>query len=202
MYRGKNTRILPIILVIIIVAIVIAALVSIGRALFFGTPSQPAAVDPAVTALHDTSGLASVEMDVRGPIVASENFHSYRIVISPSSRNLTTFNGYQSQTGDSQQLSNNQKAYEQFVYALERANMLKGTPLTGDKDDTRGICATGRVYEFSVLQGDTPVKHLWTSTCNGSSGSFKASVSQVGNLFLKQFPDGAKQLNNAPSLEF
>lgn len=202
MYRGKNPRILPIILVIIIVAIVIAALVSIGRALFFSTPSQPAAVDQAVTALHDTSGLASVEMDVRGPIVASENFHSYRIVISPSSRTLTTFNGYQSQPGDTQQLANNQKAYEQFVYALERANMLKGTPLSGDKDDTRGICATGRVYEFSVLQGDTAVKHLWTSTCSGSSGSFKASVSQVGNLFLKQFPDGAKQLDNAPSLEF
>lgn len=191
MYRGKNTRILPIILVIIIVAIVIAALVSIGRALFFGS-SQPAAPDPAITALHDTSGLASVQMDVRGPIVANENFHSYRIAVSPSSRTITVFNSYQNQPGDTQQLGNNQKAYEQFVYALDKANMIKGTALTGDKDDTRGICATGKVYEFTVFQGDTPVKHLWTSTCGGSQGSFRASVSQVGDLFLKQFPDSDK----------
>ena len=195
MYKGRNTRIVPIILVILIVAIVIAALVSLGRALFFGGSQQPA-TDPAVTALHDTSGVASVEMLVRGPIVANENFRSYRITVSPSSRTLTTYKGYVGQVANSQQYDNNQQAYEQFVYALDKANMVKGTALTGEKDDTRGVCATGKVYEFSVLQGDSAVKHLWTSTCSGSHGSFNASVSQVGNLFLKQLPDGGQSLDS------
>lgn len=195
MYRGKNTRILPIILVIIVVAVAIAALVSIGRALFSGS-SQPTVADPAVTALHDTSGQANVEMDVRGPIVATENFRSYKITISPSSRTLTTYSGYQGQVANNEQLDNTQKAYEQFVYALDRADMLKGTAFTGDKDDTRGICATGRVYEFTVFENGAPVKHLWTSTCSGSPGSFQASVSQVGDLFLKQFPDGGQQIGS------
>ncbi len=196
MYKGRNTRIVPIILVILIVAIVIAALVSIGRAIFFGGGSQQPAVDPAVTALHDTSGAASVEMLVRGPIVANENFRSYRIAVSPSSRTLTTYKGYVGQVTANQTYDNNQQAYEQFVYALDKANMVKGTALTGDKDDTRGVCATGKVYEFTVLQGDSAVKHLWTSTCSGSQGSFKASVSQVGNLFLKQLPDGGQSLDS------
>lgn len=196
MYKGRNTRIVPIILVILIVAIVIAALVSIGRALFFGSGEQKPTVDRAVTALHDTSGLASVEMAVRGPIVASENFHSYRITVSPSSRSLTTYTGYQGQVEKTQQYDNTQKAYEQFVYALDKADMVKGTQLVGDKDDTRGVCATGKVYEFTVYSGDAPVKHLWTSTCGGSKGSFNASVSQVGNLFLKQLPDSGKAVDS------
>lgn len=196
MYKGRNTRIVPIILVILVVAIVIAALVSIGRALFFGSSDQTQTVDPAVTALHDTSGLASVEMVVRGPIVANEDFRSYRVVISPSGRTLTTYKGYVGQIDSSKTYDNNQQAYEQFVYALDKANMMKGTALIGDKDDTRGVCATGKVYEFSVLQGDAAVKHLWTSTCSGSQGSFKASVSQVGNLFLKQLPDGGQSIDS------
>jgi hypothetical protein len=66
---------------------------------------------------------------------------------------------------------------------------MRGDELTGDKNDTRGICATGLVYEFEVTDADSTVKRLWTSTCKGSPGSLKASVTQVKNLFLSQIPD-------------
>jgi hypothetical protein len=180
--------------VLIVVAIAIAALVSVGKTIF-GGGDQPstAQTDTSEQALLSTAAGNSVRMTVRGPIVADENFRSYRIAVDASGRNLTTYSGYLDQQLSNTQLSNNVKAYEEFVYALNRANLVKGTALEGDKDDTRGICATGNVYEFEVLQGGMVTKHLWTSTCKGSPGSFKGSVEQVRSLFLNQIPD-SKQL--------
>lgn len=194
MYRGNSTRIFPIILVLIVVAIAIAALVSVGKTIFGGDDqSSTAQTDTSEQALLNTAIGNSVRMTVRGPIVADENFRSYRVAVDASGRNLTTYSGYLDQQLSNTQLSNNVKAYEEFVYALNRANLVKGTPLEGDKDDIRGICAAGNVYEFEVLQGGMVTKHLWTSTCKGSPGSFKGSVEQVRSLFLNQIPD-SKQL--------
>jgi hypothetical protein len=133
-------------------------------------------------------------MTVRGPIVANEQFHSYQMSINSLSRSLTTYQGYLEQPIASKAYDNNLKAYEQFVYALDKANYMNGDELTGDKNDTRGICATGLVYEFEVLNADATVKRLWTSTCKGSSGSLKASVSQIGDLFRAQIPDSTTLL--------
>jgi hypothetical protein len=195
MYRGNSSRVIPIILVLVVVALVIAALVSVGRAIFGGDQQKPtqSQIDVGHDALINTDSGHSVRMTVRGPIVADENFRSYQITIDPARRSITTYSGYLEQLIASKQYGNNHKAYEELVYSLDKANMMKGTALEGDKDDTRGICATGNVYEFEVLTNASTVKRLWTSTCKGSPGSFKASVSQVQNLFLKQIPD-AKEL--------
>jgi hypothetical protein len=194
MYRGNSSRIVPIILVLVVIAIVIAALVSIGRALFGGNTQSPQ-TDTGRAALLTTSTDHSVRMTVRGPIVANESFHSYQVAVDPTSRSLTTYQGYLQQSLNSKSYDNNTNAYEQFVYALDKASMMNGTELTGDKNDTRGICATGLVYEFEVLQNGSTVKRLWTSTCKGSPGSFTASVSQVSSLFLAQIPDSKTLLS-------
>ena len=188
MYRGNSSRIVPIILVLIVIAIVIAALVSVGRAIF-GGGEQTSVTNAGRDALLDTSVGHSVRMTVRGPLVANEEFHSYQVAIDQSERSLVTYQGYLEQSIGSKSYGNNLKAYEQFVYALDKANFMLGDELTGDKNDTRGICATGLVYEFEVIDADSTVKKLWTSTCKGSPGSLKASVSQVNSLFLKQIPD-------------
>jgi hypothetical protein len=184
------------IIVLIVVAIAIAALVSAGKAIFGGDKGSTSQTDAGQTALLNTAAGNSVRMTVRGPIVADEDFRSYRVSVDASGRNLSTYSGYISQVIDSKQLDNNTKAYEQFVYALDKADMMKGTALTGAADDTRGICATGRVYEFEVLQGGMVVKRLWTSTCRGSSGSFKGSVDQVSKLFLDQIPNSKTLLKS------
>ncbi len=205
MYRNPS-RVLPIILVLIVVAIAIAALVSVGRAIFGGgEQSTRSEIDLGRNALLNTSANRSVRMTVRGPIVADENFRSYQVVVDSSSRNMITYSGYIDQPIDSKQYPNNVKAYEEFVYALDKANMMKGEELEDQLNDTRGICANGEVYEFEVLQSNSTVKRLWTSTCKGSSGSFKASVSQVEGLFIKQIPDSKDlldevDLNVQPSL--
>jgi hypothetical protein len=196
MYKGNSSRIVPIILVLIVVAIAIAGLVSVGRMIFGGDQTDPNQVDVGREALLNTSVDRSVRMTVRGPIVADEQFRSYRITVTPTSRQLVTYAGYLESVIDTKQYSNNVKAYEQFVHALDKANMMNGEAFEGDKDDIRGICATGNVYEFEVLRGSSSVKRLWTSTCKGSPGSFKANVEQVENLFLEQVPDSRDMLRD------
>jgi len=192
MYRGNSSRFFPIVVVLIVVAISIAALVSLGQAIFGG--GTPAQKDTGQQALTSTDGANSVSMTVRGPITADEEFHTYTVLISPSSRSLVTYTGYMNQVLGSKQLNNNEQAYEQFVYALNYANFMKDSALTGDKNDIRGICAGGSVYQFSVLQNGSAVKQLWTSTCRGSAGSFHGSVSQISSLFLLQIPNSADLL--------
>lgn len=194
MVNYRTSRVLPIVLVIVIIIIAIAALVSLARVVFFsGTSTAPAAVvDVSREALLNTSASHSVSMTVRGPIVADEEFHSYTINVSPNGRQLTTFKGYLDTVVDKTALANSVAAYEEFVYALDKANLVKGTELAGDKNDVRGICATGRVYLFSVLENGKSVKTLWTSTCKGSAGSLKASVNQLTELFMNQIPDSDK----------
>jgi hypothetical protein len=197
MYKSSSSRVVPIVIVLIIIAVAIAVMVSVGRAIFGGdTGTDTSKVDLGVESLLNTSVDRSVRMTVRGPIVADENFRSYQIAIDSSSRRITTYSGYVDQMIDNVQLGNNTKAYEEFAYALNRANLMKGVELDAEKNDTRGICATGRVYEFEVLQGSSVVKRLWTSTCKGSAGSLKASVTQVQTLFNEQIPDSRKTLSN------
>ncbi|HET8884469.1 MAG TPA: hypothetical protein VFM68_03285 [Candidatus Saccharimonadales bacterium] len=195
MYKSSSSKVLPIILVLIVVAIAIAALVSVGRAIFGGDDTSQSQVDLGEAALVNISVDRSVRMNVRGPIVADEKFNSYQVAVDSSSRRLTTYSGYHQQTIDSLQFGNNVQAYEEFVYALSRANLMKGEELSGAKDDTRGICANGLLYEFEVLQGSSVVKRLWTSTCKGSPGSLRASTEQVSELFLDQIPESEEALD-------
>ena len=85
-------------------------------------------------------------------------------------------------------LDNNTESYTQFVNALNKANMMKGTPFSGEADDLAGVCATGHLYDFSMLKDDKTEKHLWTSTCSGSKGSLIANTKQLQNLFIAQVP--------------
>jgi hypothetical protein len=128
-------------------------------------------------------------MTVRGPIVADEDFHSYEIDISPTVRSIKTYTGYLDSIVASNNLTNSVAAYEQFVYALDKADLADGSELPGDRNDVRGVCATGRVYEFSILNNGETVKRLWTTTCKGSKGSLDASATQLANLFVSQIPD-------------
>lgn len=194
-YRYRTTRFLPIVLIIVVIIIAIVAIIALGRAVFNGgNGSKPAAVDTSQTALLDTDDSSSVRMTVRGPIVAQENFRSYQITISPSSRLIQTFSGYVGTVIDQNELDNNTDAYTQFVYALNKANLAKGT---ADSSDIRGICASGRVYQFDILSDNESVKTLWSSTCSGSPGTLKANTDQLVGLFQAQIPNADSLIEKA-----
>jgi hypothetical protein len=193
----RNSRILPTILTIVVIIIAIVGLVTLARALFFGGSSSTSqiTVDLNQKALLDSTDGSAVTMTVRGPIVADENFRSYKIIITPSSRDIKTYTGYLGTVLQQDNLTNNTAAYEEFVHALDKANMSSGKQLTDDKNDVRGICATGRVYEFSILKNADTVQQLWTSTCSGSPGSLKANAPQLMQLFRSQIPSASTLLS-------
>lgn len=191
MARFRRERIIPAILVAIIIVIAIIAIISLGRVIFSGISGQSVETDTSRQTLVSTSTGHSVQMKVRGPIVANEDMRSYRIDVTPESRTMTTFAGYGEQRViDRRELSNTVAAYADFVNALDKANLASGRQLEGDNDNRLGVCATGLLYEFAIIEDGETVKDLWTSTCRNSAGSLRASVKVLRDLFIRQIPDG------------
>jgi hypothetical protein len=199
MQRNNGARFFPLIIIIVIVALVIAALVSIGRAVFNSgdgnSDEQTSQLDADREALLNTSTGRSVQMTVRGPIVAQEEFTSYRVSASNGERSMKVYKGYLEEETNGKTLGNNTQAYEEFVYALDKANMMNARSVANDESesDLRGICARGYVYEYATVSGGNEVKKLWTSTCDGSKGTLNASKDQLSELFLAQIP-GSNEL--------
>ncbi len=192
----RNSRIIPIALVVILSIVAIAALASLARVVFFsGTSPVATSSDAGQQSLISTTADRSVTMTVRGPIVADENFRSYQIVVTPSKRTLTTYSGYLDKKLDQISLANNIPAYEEFVHALDRADLMQGTELKGDNNDVRGLCAIGSLYEFTTLQSEKPVKSLWTTTCKSIKGSLSARMVTVKSLFIAQIPNARTQIS-------
>ncbi|WP_369000429.1 hypothetical protein TM074_00325 [Candidatus Nanosynbacter sp. TM7-074] len=192
--RNSFSRFVPILLVIVITIVAVAAVIAIGRALFGKNDSGQTDqnVNTGQVALLSTEEGRAVRLTVRGPIVANENFRSYSVIISPSSRDMTTYEGYLDKEINQKKLDNNMKAYTELVYALDKRKMMNGTQLTEQQNDLRGICASGKVYKFETLKDNSVVKSLWTSDCSGSKGSAQANVNEILDMFLKQIPDGKK----------
>lgn len=193
MQRNRGARLLPMFISLIVIIIAVVLVVSIGRMLFFGAAESDTSTqdttDVGRDALLNTNSGHSTRLTVRGPIVANENFQSYTVSVSPTSRAMVVYTGYLDSVEQTKDYTNNIAAYEQFVYALDKANMMKGDePASDVENDLRGICATGFVYEYSVLSGGESVKRLWTSTCGGSKGTLTASVAQLNSLFSQQIP--------------
>lgn len=186
----RTSRIIPVILTIAIVAVIILVSVPIFQS-FFGPSrvSNPTQLDADRSALTSTTAGRSVGMFVRGNLVADENFRAYQIKITPNSREITGYKGYERQVIKNESLTNNIPAYEQFVYALNRAHFMDGVALSGEANDTRGVCATGNLYEFETLNDNKTVKMLWTTNCSGQRGSFNADLDGTINLFQSQIPN-------------
>lgn len=192
MKHGRNSQIIPVIIIVIIVVVSVAAIVTVARNLFFSGGNNTAQTeqqeDADKKALLSTTADRGVRMTVRGEITADEKFRSYQIVITPTKRTMTTYAGYLDSVIASASYENNTRAYEEFVFALDRAGMVEGEPLEGAKNDRRGLCSSGKILEFETIQNDQPVEMLWTSTCRDASGSLKANSTQLGNLFTAQIP--------------
>jgi len=185
----RTIRTVQTIVAITIIVLAIAVIAYVGRIIFFPNDTNTTSkVDTSETALLSTTADRAVRMTVRGPIVADEDFRSYQIQITPNERVLTTYKGYLAQPIGSIPLGNNIPAYEQLVYALNAAGMMNADELTGDSNDTRGVCATGRLYEFQILNAGKSIKKLWTTSCSNSSGSLNMSVDPLVDLLIKQIP--------------
>lgn len=197
MRRYEFFRFIPIILILITVIFIIYAAITIGRSFIFGNDSgKKDENNQSQTQLVSMDSGASVRMKVRGPIVATENFKGYSITVAPQSRQLTIYSGYNLVTLQQVSLGNIPSGYEQFVYALKNYKLADYSELTGDKNDTRGVCPTGLLYEFSILNNNESVKTLWTTTCANYRGSLKSNRADMYNLFVNQIPNGSSIISS------
>lgn len=195
MYKGSRSRFFPILVVIIIAAIVIFGIVSVVRS-SLGNDSSKKKETPTVSLtsqLLNTDDGRSVSMEVRGPIVGDEAFRSYQMTISPMSRSITTWSGYDhSNIIDSETLTNDTKSYDEFVHALDYAGYIKTDKV--DIHDTSGLCANGRVYTFTIAAGADSLDDRWTTNC-GIKGNFRGNGTAIRQLFLKQMPNATEYVS-------
>ncbi|NTW61183.1 hypothetical protein HGB24_00660 [Candidatus Saccharibacteria bacterium] len=198
MAKYNRNQIIPIIIILTIIVAAVFMLVSLARILFFADPTinTPVSSDSSQQALLDKSAGREVKMTVRGPIVASEDFRHYTIDITPSTRILMVYKGYDDQQIDTIGLSNDPSAYEQFVYALNKAKFMDGTALIGDGNDTRGVCATGELYDFQILSSNKIIKEVWTTSCSSAKGSLGTSLTPIIDLFWEQVPGIDSKVND------
>ena len=205
MKQGRNSQLMPVIIIVVVIVFSVAAIVALVRTFILGgsddgtRTTQQQQIERDEAALLNTAAERGVRMSVRGKITGDESFRSYQVVITPISRTMTTYEGYLDTPLDTVSHDNNTRAYEQFVYALNRAGMVQGQPLEGDANDLRGVCYNGYVLTFETLQNDQTVKSLWTTTCKKEApGSLLANDTQLSDMFLEQIPDGRdliKQIN-------
>ncbi len=190
MYRGSGPRVLPIIIVIIVIALIVAAIVTVVRMASSGSSDSQSDTKAATLqeTVLNTESDRSVRWTVRGPIVADENFRSYQITVTPNSRTFITYSGYLEQVMDTKTYDNNTKAYEEFVYALDKANI--GTTRKAKDEDFRGVCATkGVAYMFETLASSEADNAIWSSSCKDSAGTMAADPLKIQALFVNQIPD-------------
>ena len=198
MYRGSRPRILPIIITIITVVVVIAILVTLVRSLLNPDKKteQPQTPEQSLESkIKNQDPIRSVRWTVRGPIAADEEFKSYQITVSPTSRKYVIYSGYLDRVLDKKEYANNSNAYEQFTYALVKLNIQASD--NKSNDDIRGVCATkGLAYVFETRDGDNTDTNLWTSTCKDSPGTLNADTLKLQALFVNQIPDFKPSFNN------
>lgn len=190
----RTTRFIQASFVLLVIVLVIVAIGYMGQLLFFSNRASKPTVDTSETALVSTSADRAISMIVRGPLVADEDFRTYQIQITPNDRVLTLYKGYLEQGFDNITLGNNIPSYEQLVYALDKAGMMLGSELTGDVNDTRGVCATGKLYEFRILKATKTVKMLWTTSCSNTLGSLTAAPRVLIKLFTDQIPGASAKI--------
>lgn len=194
MTNYKTAKAIRALLIIVIVVFVVALGVSIFYTMFYkGSTAQ---VDTSKESLLNSSVDHSVKMTVRGSIIADEDFRSYQILVTPNSRTFTTYKGYQDQIISTTNLDNNVPAYEEFVHALDIAKLADGTELTGDSNNTQGVCATGKLYQFEIIKSGKTIKKLWTTSCSSAKGSLSSNLETISSLFIQQIPDARTAIRN------
>lgn len=130
---------------------------------------------------------ATFRLRIEGPVIADEKHQSMQIDVTPTSRTVTLYKTYQKTEFKKSTYPNNQKAFEAFAQALDRAGFTSVNP---EVESTKyaGECALGRVYHLEILQGSKVSQDLWTTSCS-TSRSFGGNMGTVLTLFKNQIPN-------------
>lgn len=130
-----------------------------------------------------------MRMTVSGPINLEEKHRSVIVVVGRTTNSVELVQGYQGMVLESKDYNTNEEAYASFLRALDLQGYTKGNT-DPKRQDSRGVCPTGRVYTFEIITGASTVQKLWTTSCGG--GTFKGNTTTIRKLFREQIPDYSK----------
>lgn len=177
--------------VLIFLLLVGWGLASIARNIFTGGSSSS---NQAILNSNDIdiSSVSSARFTVSGPIVATDEHRSYVIEVNERLVTITLYSDYGQKQLEKRSYKNNTQAYEEFIAALDKAQVLerrKGTSEENDHD-YEGACPTGRRY---IVQLDEDITR-WTTSCDSARGTMGGSVRTIRRLFNNQAPDALEIL--------
>lgn len=162
------------------VGLIIVVFILIVRGLGGGRPDvQTELVDYAKTQ-------TVMKMTVSGKVNADQEHSSVNVVIGRSSNKIELIEGYEGRVVQTKTYESNENAYATFLRALDLQGYTKGND-DPDREDSRGVCPTGKVYTFEIITGSDTVQRFWTTSCGG--GTFKGNTAVVRTLFRAQIPD-------------
>jgi len=165
-------------------------LIIFGIVIFNNGGSKTATTSTAKKAIkltdYASNNAASVQYIVEGPITALENHRIIQITVSPLSRSVNVFTGYQGQVLISQTFHNDSTAYGEFLAALNRAAFTKDRKVA-NSINPESICPTNNRTHYKIVDSSKDAMDLWSSSC--AAGSFGGSVSLTGTLFRAQIPN-------------
>jgi hypothetical protein len=171
-----------------LISLGVVLLIIFGVVIFNRGGSTPTrSIKKPITLLdYATNNNASVQYIVEGPINALENHRTTQVVVSPTSRIITVFSGYQQQTLGSKTLPNDQNSYKAFLNALNQANFTR-EKVTPRNVNPASVCPTGSRTHYQLVDGAKDVMDLWSATCT-AAGSFGGNVPLTSTLFQTQIP--------------
>jgi Na+-transporting methylmalonyl-CoA/oxaloacetate decarboxylase gamma subunit len=129
----------------------------------------------------------TVRFIVEGPIVASNDHHSYVIEATSNVVSMTVYSNYGHTVFRQKSYVNNAEAYDSLVQALEKANVTSRIKNTDTEDDfnEKGACPAGRRYIIEL--GDE--ERRWSTSCPTIKGTAGGNMITIRSLFNKQIPD-------------
>lgn len=184
---GRGLIIASVVFILIVGAIFFA----ITQTFFSG--NEPVDNRANVTDIYDGR---SVRMTVEGPVVGDDARESYRIEISTDERTIESLRGYQTAVLNAQTFANNRPAYTEFVYAISRAGFDERRNISEAAADERGVCPSGRVYSFELLDNGRSLSRAWATSCNDTKGTLGGNASALKKLFDAQITDRSRILSD------
>lgn len=129
---------------------------------------------------------ARAQILIDGPEVSEQDHRVIEIDVTRDQVSFTLLKGYQRTLLNTKSYPNNAKAFETFLYGLQRSGYATGVTdkTTGDE---RGYCVAGSRDIYTFNDGSKNLFRYWSTTCN--QGTFKGNVATVSYLFKNQVPD-------------
>lgn len=147
---------------------------------------EPATTTPTTSTTEQASVVRYVQ---DGEIVAPENHYRVEITISPLSRKVDVYKGYDTGPEKSQSYNNNQASYDAFYAGLVSSGFFSQKE-NKNNYDRKGYCPLGIRYDYQAGEDiAAPSYNTWSASCSGRAGTFAGNKSQVQTLFKDQIPD-------------